>query len=166
MASPLAAHSLDMGVIDSRFLEIFSLYEEENDYTIILNRDLTILYLNHHVREVISRIYKTEAKPGESILKYSAINSQDSFLSNCEKAFRGETIIREIPLSYKDGSTYWWRVKYAPIPRKDGKIENILFKSIDISDIVRTKEELRWQNERLNSLFTLQAGGAGLRQIL
>ncbi len=115
---------------------------------------------------MISRIYKTEAKPGESILKYSAINSQDSFLSNCEKAFRGETIIREIPLSYKDGSTYWWRVKYAPIPRKDGKIENILFKSIDISDIVRTKEELRWQNERLNSLFTLQAGGAGLRQIL
>lgn len=118
------------------------------------------------MKEIIEKLYNKEARIGDSILDYAALNSQEGFLENCEKAFGGETVVKELPLTYKNGSIFWWRVKYVPIPRKDGRVDNILFRSIDISDIVGTKEQLQWQNERLNSLFTLMEMEADEREIV
>lgn len=166
MASQISESERHLDPMDERFLTIFALHEDDNDCSIILNRDYSMLYMNNRVKEIIAKIYNKDARIGDCILDYSALNSQDGFLENCDKAFRGETVIKELPLTYKNGSTFWWRVKYVPIPRKDGRIDNILFKSIDITDIIGTKEQLQWQNERLNSLFTLMEMEADEREVV
>lgn len=47
MASRISESERHLDPLDERFLTVFTLHEDDNDYSIILNRDLSILYMNN-----------------------------------------------------------------------------------------------------------------------
>ena len=58
-------------------------------------------------------------------------------------------------LTYPSGDNFWWRVGYNPILIEGEETKYVAFTASDISEIVHTREDLRLQNDRLNSLHEL-----------
>lgn len=132
-----------------------ALYENTADSIVLVDRDFKMVYFNKTVKTIIERLYNRSPQKGDSILDYSTVDSVEEFKRNVNNAFNGIPLSKELELKYHDGTDIWWRVGYRPIILDTGEIRYVAFTAANISEVVLVREDLRLQNERLNSLHEL-----------
>lgn len=132
-----------------------ALYENTGDSIVIIDRDFLIVYFNKTVKKIIEKVYGKTPIKGDSIFDYSTMDSKQDFILNVNNAFDGVSLNKELMLTYPNGEFFWWRIGYNPILVDGEKTEYVAFTAADISEIVHARENLRLQNERLNSLHEL-----------
>jgi len=132
-----------------------ALYENTADSIVLIDRDFKMIYFNRAVKMVVEKVYGKTPQRGDSILDYSTLESKQNFISNVNNAFNGNASSKELELKYPDGSSYWWRVGYKAIMVEGEEVKYVAFTATNITEIVQARENLRLQNERLNSLHEL-----------
>lgn len=59
----------------------------------------------------------------------------------------------------KDGTPFWNELRLSPVVREDGRVTHYVGVQTDISERIRSHEELRQRTERLNTIFDLSPDG-------
>lgn len=134
---------------------IIALYENTADSIVLIDRNFKMIFFNRTVKRIIEKVYGKTPEKGDSILDYSTMDSKQDFVQNVNNAFDGVALNKELMLNYPNGEFFWWRIGYNPILVEGEKTEYVAFTAADITEIVHARENLRLQNERLNSLHEL-----------
>ena len=151
----ITAEKSSKAVLDDLSHTLIALYENTAESIILIDRDFKMKYFNRSVKTTIESIYHRSPQKGDSVLDYSTIASRDDFISNVNHAFNGTPLSKELEIHYSNGANVWWRVGYNPIRPENGEIKYVAFTAANISEVVQARENLRLQNERLNSLHEL-----------
>jgi len=151
----ITAEKAAQAVLDDLSHTLVALYENTAESLVLIDRDFRMKYFNKSVKTMIESIYRRCPQKGESILDYSTIDSIEEFKRNVNDAFNGIPLSKEVEIKYINGTSIWWRVAYRPIILDSGEIRYVAFTAANITEVVLVREDLRLQNERLNSLHEL-----------
>lgn len=151
----ITAEKAAQAVLDDLSHTLIALYENTAESVILIDRDFRMKYFNKSVKTIIESIFRRSPQKGESILDYSAIDSIEEFKRNVNDAFNGIPLSKEVEIKYINGTSIWWRVAYRPIILDSGEIRYVAFTAANITEVVQARENLRLQNDRLNSLHEL-----------
>jgi signal transduction histidine kinase len=115
----------------------------------ILERDLTISYINCAAQGLLERCDKRPAV-GESFLQYVAPERIDLHKDLLLKAFENESSVSEVDLP---GQT-WYEVIYHPVPCETGEVTHVCLKAKDITERVQLEKKLKQERkERKNKII-------------
>jgi PAS domain S-box-containing protein len=125
---------------------------------LLVDEKYTIVSLNHAANTIIPFFAKTALQPGDSFYNVVPANSFAVFKENFDKAWNGESTIREINLqselvSDATDPDIWLQIRYAPVAGPNGKVEYVLISYIDLSEKVKTKQQIEASESKFRALI-------------
>ncbi|MDB5132386.1 MAG: sensor histidine kinase [Mucilaginibacter sp.] len=150
----IARLKAELAYISFKFRAVF---DNTHSYYIILDRDMNILDFNRASLRFVRRLFGKKMTTGSSILDFIHPSSAKMVTENCDRAFAGEKFTIERKVAYQGSEFTWWSYEFSPARNLKGNITGLVFNANDITKRKAYEEKIRFQQNKLAEIATIQS---------
>jgi PAS domain S-box-containing protein len=133
-----------------------SLVESSDAMIGMIDKDGTFIFVNDRRAEFYN-LPKSEII-GKNIREFYSQDEGDLFMEDIQVVFsEGKKIVFKESTVMMHGKEFWLSINALPVLNAEGKVYAAMFSSIDITNIKKSEEMLRKQNEELKEIAFLQS---------
>ncbi|MDX1520188.1 MAG: GAF domain-containing protein, partial [Anaerolineae bacterium] len=125
-----------------------AIFDNSMQAFLLVDRDYKIQAFNRTVADFVQMIWNKLMREGDSLYDYLSSTELNNFITFCDKALDGETVVIEqnIQLGETDN---WLEFHYAPVYDDDSEIVGVCFSTINIDERKKLADTLAESEARL-----------------
>ncbi len=131
-----------------------ALLESTTDFNVLVGLDYRIVSFNKSSELFAKDVLQKDIKIGDSIIEYIPITDHEDFRKDFENAIIGNFFTYDKKAVYNE-KVSWFRVTFMPYYfQNSNQIKGISFNSVDITNIINTKDIIEEKESIINELFS------------
>ena len=131
-----------------------ALLDSTTDFNVLVDIDYRIVSFNKSSELFAKDVLQKDLKIGDSILEYIPFINHEDFTKDFESACMGNFFTHDKKVIYND-KVSWFRLTFMPYYfQNSNQIKGISFNSVDITNIINTKEIINEKESIINEIFS------------
>lgn len=131
-----------------------ALLDSTTDFNVLVGLDYHIVSFNKSSELFAKDVLQKDLKIGDSILEYIPLSAQEDFTKDFESAIMGNFFTHDKKVIYNE-KVSWFRLTFMPYYfQNSNQIKGISFNSVDITNIINTKEIIEEKESIINEVFS------------